>query len=191
MQARDSTICGPFDSFSTSCTYARIRSFTRNISRGTCSLRGRIASARPRSTIRLPFSIRRTMPWTISPFRSLYSSKMFWRSAPRTSWMMTCFAVCAAMRPNSAVGILIPIWSSTSASGSCWMRVLRARSANRSQALSATTVLNSKSSTSPVSSLYCASISRSAPSLRRAAVSSAFSRVSITTSRRMPLSLTT
>ena len=50
----------------------------------------------------LPRSKRRTMPVMISPLRSLYSLKTFSRSASRTRWMMTCFAVCAAMRPNAA-----------------------------------------------------------------------------------------
>jgi hypothetical protein len=45
-------------------------------------------------------SKRFTMPVTTSPIRSLYSAKMFSRSASRTFWKMTCLAVCAAMRPN-------------------------------------------------------------------------------------------
>jgi N utilization substance protein A len=44
------------------------------LSRGTCSFGGIRASARPRSTMIAPFSKRRTMPFTISPLRSKYSS---------------------------------------------------------------------------------------------------------------------
>ena len=52
-----------------------------------------------------PFSNRFTIPVTTSPMRSLYSAKMFSRSASRTFWKITCFAVCAAMRPNPSVGL--------------------------------------------------------------------------------------
>ena len=48
----------------------------------------------------LPRSNRRTMPVMTSPLRSLYSLKTFSRSALRVPWMITCFAVCAAMRPK-------------------------------------------------------------------------------------------
>ena len=44
------------------------------------------------------------MPLTTSPTRSLYSAKMFSRSASRTFWKITCLAVCAAMRPSTSVG---------------------------------------------------------------------------------------
>ena len=48
----------------------------------------------------LPRSKRRTMPVMTSPLRSLYSLKMFSRSALRVPWIMTCLAVWAAMRPK-------------------------------------------------------------------------------------------
>ena len=54
----------------------------------------------------LPFSKRRTMPRMSSPLRSLYSLKMRSRSASRTRWRSTCFAVCAAMRPKVAARLL-------------------------------------------------------------------------------------
>ena len=56
--------------------------------------------------MRLPRSKRRTMPVMISPLRSLYSLKTLSRSASRTRWMMTCLAVCAAMRPNFLLRVL-------------------------------------------------------------------------------------
>src|SRR5438876_6016312 len=40
------------------------------------------------------------MPVTTSPTRSTYSSYIISRSASRIRWRMTCFAVCAAMRPK-------------------------------------------------------------------------------------------
>ena len=62
------------------------------------------ASARPRSTIRLPYSVRLTTPLMISPTRSLYSSNCLRRSTSRTRCTITCLAVCAAMRPKSIGG---------------------------------------------------------------------------------------
>ena len=41
-----------------------------------------------------------TMPVTTSPTRSMYSSYIISRSASRIRCRMTCFAVCAAMRPK-------------------------------------------------------------------------------------------
>jgi hypothetical protein len=40
------------------------------------------------------------MPVTTSPTRSTYSSYIIARSASRIRWLITCFAVCAAMRPK-------------------------------------------------------------------------------------------
>src|SRR6476659_8372855 len=40
------------------------------------------------------------MPVTTSPTRSMYSSYIISRSASRIRWRITCFAVCAAMRPK-------------------------------------------------------------------------------------------
>ena len=67
---------------------------------GTRSLPGMMASARPRSTITSLRSNRRTVPLTMSPTRSLYSSKTLSFSAMRIFWMMACLAVWAAMRPK-------------------------------------------------------------------------------------------
>jgi len=63
-----------------------------------------MASARPRSTMTLPYSTRFTMPLTISPTRSLYSSYWRSRSASRPFCTITCFAFCAATRPKSSGG---------------------------------------------------------------------------------------
>ena len=41
-----------------------------------------------------------TMPVTTSPTRSMYSSYIISRSASRMRCRITCFAVCAAMRPK-------------------------------------------------------------------------------------------
>ena len=49
----------------------------------------------------LPYSTRLTVPLTISPMRSLYSSYWRSRSASRTFCTITCLADCAAMRPKS------------------------------------------------------------------------------------------
>ncbi len=76
-----------------------------------------IASARPRSTITLPYSTRLTMPLMISPTRSLNSSYWRSRSASRTFWTITCLAVCAAIRPKSIGGSGSVMKSPTSASG--------------------------------------------------------------------------
>jgi len=67
---------------------------------GTCSVRGMTASARSISMITVPASMRWITPWTISPSRSANWLKTRRRSASRSFCMTTCFAVCAAMRPN-------------------------------------------------------------------------------------------
>src|SRR5207248_849461 len=52
------------------------------------------------------------MPVTTSPTRSMYSSYIISRSASRIRCRMTCFAVCAAMRPKlSGVTSSRFIWS--------------------------------------------------------------------------------
>ena len=76
----------------------------RKLSRGMSSSRRRRASARPSSTMRLPYSVRLTTPLMISPTRSLNSSYCFLRSYSRTRWTMTCLAVWAGMRPKSMGG---------------------------------------------------------------------------------------
>ena len=57
------------------------------------------------------------MPFTTSPTRPEYSAKTLSRSASRTFWKMTCFAVWAAMRPSTSVGLGNSISWPTSASG--------------------------------------------------------------------------
>jgi hypothetical protein len=86
-------------------------------SRGISSSRRMMASPRPRSTITLPYSTRLTVPLTISPMRSLYSSYCRSRSASRTFCTMTCLADCAAMRPKSIGGSCSAMKSPTCASG--------------------------------------------------------------------------
>src|SRR6266702_4422670 len=82
-----------------------MRSPLRNTSRGNISSRRTMASPRPRSTTTLPYSTRLTMPLTMSPMRSLYSSYCRSRSASRTFCTITCFADCEAMRPYSSGGM--------------------------------------------------------------------------------------
>ena len=65
----------------------------------------------------LPYSTRLTVPLTISPMRSLYSSNWRSRSASRTFCTITCLADCAAMRPKSIGGSCSAMKSPTSASG--------------------------------------------------------------------------
>src|SRR5215471_10553135 len=105
--------------------YARMRSPLRNTSRGSISSRRTIASPRPRSTTTLPYSTRLTMPLTISPMRSLYSSYWRSRSASRTFCTITCFADCAAIRPYSSGGSGSAIVSPICAAG-CRRRIVEA-----------------------------------------------------------------
>ena len=65
----------------------------------------------------LPYSTRLTVPLTISPMRSLYSSYWRSRSASRTFCTITCLADCAAMRPKSIGGSCSAMKSPTCASG--------------------------------------------------------------------------
>src|SRR3989338_1747394 len=60
-----------------------------------------MASARPSSTMMSPRSNLCTVPATMSPTRPWNSAKTTSRSASRIFWMMTCLAVCAAMRLKS------------------------------------------------------------------------------------------
>ena len=57
------------------------------------------------------------MPLTTSLTRPEYSAKTLSRSASRTFWKITCFAVWAAMRPRMSVGFGNSISWPTSASG--------------------------------------------------------------------------
>ena len=94
--------CGPRASGRISCSSARTRSPTRKVSRGMRFSRVRMASALlPRSTITLSREVFLMVPLTSWPTRDSYSSMTWLRSASRTFCTITCFAVCAAMRPNS------------------------------------------------------------------------------------------
>ena len=94
-----------------------MRSPLRMVSRGSISSRRTIASPRPRSTTTLPYSTRLTMPLTMSPMRSLYSSYWRSRSASRTFCTITCLADCAAMRPYSSGGSVSAMVSPICAAG--------------------------------------------------------------------------
>ena len=62
------------------------------------------------------------MPVTMSPSRPAYSSYFRSRSASRIRWVMTCRAVCAAMRPKFA-GVTSSSGPVGSPSASiCWAR---------------------------------------------------------------------
>ena len=102
-----------------------MRSPVRKLSRGIISSRRTTPSARPKSTTTEPNSTRLTMPCTISPMRSLYSSYWRSRSASRTFCTMTCLAACAAMREKSTGGRVSAMMSPTCAAG------LRARASSR------------------------------------------------------------
>src|SRR3989304_6885821 len=116
---------------------------------------------------------------------------MISRSASRTRWTIFCLAAWAAMRPNRLESSLqsssSPIWASGS-------RVSRASSRVTSVAASwivSTTVLASKSSTSPISGLNCASILRWWPKVFFAAEIMEFSNALIRIDLSMPFSLLT
>ena len=81
-----------------------MRSPRRTFSRGIISSRRMMPSARPRSTMTLPYSTRLTVPLAISPMRSLYSPYWRSRSASRTFCTITCLAFCAGTRPKSSGG---------------------------------------------------------------------------------------
>ena len=194
-----------------------MRSPGRYVSRGVCSRNGRMPSVRPRSTMRLlPFSKRRTTPLMSSPLRSLNSLKMRSRSSSRTRWMRTCFAVCAAMRPNAwracftlqdvaellvLLGGLLRVRSGARRSGSRAPRRAPPRGPRRcassraisrsSSATSSTTVMYWKRSTWPVSSLKRASSSRFGPNTLCAAFRIASSIVFTRRLRSMPFSFAT
>src|SRR5438477_338794 len=80
-----------------------------------CS-RGSSASRRPDSVIALPRSMRFTVPVTSSSPRDRKSFRICSRSASRMRCRITCFAVCAPMRPNSTFGSRSSMTSSTLAS---------------------------------------------------------------------------
>src|SRR5438067_9722250 len=80
-----------------------------------CS-RGSSASRRPDSTMALPRSMRFTVPVTSSSPRDRKSFRICSRSASRIRCRITCFAVCAPMRPNSTFGSRSSMTSSTLAS---------------------------------------------------------------------------
>src|SRR5438309_1583794 len=63
--------------------------------------RGSSASRRPDSMTALPRSMRFTVPVTSSSPRDRKSFRICSRSASRMRCRITCFAVCAPMRPNS------------------------------------------------------------------------------------------
>src|SRR4051794_10573389 len=142
------------------------------------------ASARPRSTIRLPYSVRLTMPLTISPTRSLYSSYCFLRSTSRTRCTITCLAVCAAMRPKSIGG------SGSTMNSPAWMPGLNfwaMRSgicvASFSTGSCSTTSVQRERRTSPDLRSMTARMSFSCPYLARPAFWMACSMASSTSSR--------
>src|SRR5437899_4973406 len=136
-------------------------------------------------------SKRCTMPENSSPFRSLNSLKMMPRSASRTRWMMFCFAACAAMRPNFSGGSFASSWSPISASGSSSRRASSSVTWLSASSIVSTTVLISKSSTSPTSGLNLASMFFSSPKVFLAADSIASSSACTMMSRLMPFSLHT
>ncbi len=99
---RDRNSCGPRGSVRTSFRNALMRSWVRTGSRGIIWSREMKPSALPPRSTKMPLrSTRLTMPDTSVPTRPLYCSTTCARSASRTFCTMTCFAVCAAMRPNA------------------------------------------------------------------------------------------
>ena len=139
-----------------------------NTSRGIRLSRLRIASARPRSTTTLPYSTRFTMPEATSPTLSLYSSYWRSRSASRTRWTMTCFAVCVAILPNSTGGNSSLRNSPISASGLIFLASSKVNCV-LSFSTSSTTSINRLRMVSPVFVSISARISFSAPYLALAA----------------------
>src|SRR5512134_3313564 len=110
----------------------------------------------------LPYSTRLTMPLTISPTRSLYSSYCRSRSASRTFCTMTCLAFCAATRPKSSGGSGSAMRSPISASG------LRRLASSRlicvaSFSIVSTTAITRASRVSPVRASISQRMSISAP----------------------------
>src|SRR5205823_1578707 len=116
---------------------------------------------------------------------------MMSRSASRTRWMMFCFAAWAAIRPNFSGGSLASSWSPTSASGSSSRRASSSVTWFSGSSIFSTTVLISKSSTSPTSGLNLASMFFSCPKVFLAAESMASSRAWTMMSRLIPFSLLT
>src|SRR5581483_5111537 len=117
---RDTTICGPFEVLRTSTMYALTRAPGSGRSYGTCSAWGSSASTRPRSSSVYRLSFCWMMPVTMSPSRPAYSSYFCSRSISRRRCVITCFAVCAAMRPKSdGVTSISSPYGSPSSSSSC------------------------------------------------------------------------
>ena len=113
---RDRISCGPRAERSICLTQARTRSPTRRFSFGTMFSRGSSASSRPDSTIALPRSMRLTVPVTSSSPRPRKSFRICSRSASRMRCRITCFAVCAPMRPKGTSSICSSMYSSIFAS---------------------------------------------------------------------------
>ena len=129
---RDKTNCGPRRVRSTFSRYARTRSPTRRFSFGIVWSRGKSASMRPDSMITLPRSIRLIVPVTSNSSRSRKSLNTCSRSASRIFCRMTCFAVCAPMRPkstgSSGSSIMSPSSRPSPRSGASVMAIWRAGS---------------------------------------------------------------
>ena len=98
---RERTSCGPRSERSMRRRKARQRSPTRRFSFGIIWSRGSTASTRPDSMTALPRSMRLIVPVTSFSPRPRKSCRICSRSASRIFCRMTCFAVCAPMRPNS------------------------------------------------------------------------------------------
>ena len=90
------------------------------------------------------------------------------RSASRTRWVSTCFAVCTALRPNSSIGSSSVTSPPTSASSSI-SRASSSVSSRSSSSTSLTTFQTRRTSRLPFCSSRWTRISASWPSLRRAA----------------------
>src|ERR1700733_4379596 len=164
--------------------YARTRSPLRKLSRGISSSRRSNASARPSSTIRLPYSVRFTTPLTISPTRSLNSSYCFLRSYSRTRCTITCLAVCAAMRPKSIGGSGSTRCSPSLISGLNFLAIWTGIWVSSFSTVSTASVQRERR-TSPVLRSMVARMSFSCPYLARPAFWMACSMASNTSSRSM------
>src|SRR5436190_3668617 len=202
--------CGPFVPERTSVITALMREPCSYRSPSTCSERGSSDSTLPRSTstlLRSPACC--TMPVTTSPTRSMYSSYIIRRSSSRIRCRMTCFAVCAAMRPKpSGVTSSRRTWlsgmsdqsmsRSSSEMSVCWRSPVssssrssssslrsRASSSRRSSMSAGNSIEKTrKSPPSSISTVAC----REAPGVFLYAASSASSRAVTSAPSSMPLS---
>ena len=94
------------------------------------------------------------MPFTTSATRPEYSAKTLSRSASRTFWKITCFAVCAAIRPSTSVGFGNSIsWPSSSSAPGKSVRASSRPSWVSGISTVSTTFFTAKTSIWPVSSL--------------------------------------